>query len=86
MIFDKIKSHLTPTEIACGVAPLEHVSLNEAADTFAEAAAREYQITDAEADAFAAADKRTWVVQKRILAAHEAGFDKGRKVPPRAPP
>jgi len=66
--FNKIKSHLTSVEVACGVAPLDEVILNEGADAFAEIAATEHAASNADVQAIASADKRTWVVQKRMLA------------------
>ena len=83
MAFEKVKSHLTPEEIANRVYPLDDVIVNQAADTLADKAAAAADLPPALVKNHGRADARSWVVQKRIIAAHQIACSAPRHVQPK---
>jgi hypothetical protein len=63
----------------CGAAEPLHVALNEAADALADVAAAFVEIPEDDALRFAHLGRRAWLVQKRIVAAHQFAMTVPRK-------
>ena len=82
MAFQKIKSHLTIPEILGGVAPFGDVVLNHAADGFAEAASAKAQLPPKILQDYKIADIRSWMVQRRLIAANELAMTQSRGLRP----
>ena len=83
MNFRKIKSHLTQEQVSYGCARQWDFELNVSADQLADEAADQVALPPEDLELIMKTDKRAWVVQKRIIAAHEIACSGDRPQIPR---